>query len=67
MNLPLPSSDPGQRYLRFVLLSSDDGDSDFKHERVELLYNQSGGSDAAVVWLLGEGGDASSFAQFQVE
>lgn len=67
VNLPLPSSEPGQRYLRFILLSSDDGDSDFKHERIERLYHQSGGSDAAVVWLVGEAGEASSFAQFQIE
>lgn len=67
VNLPLPSSAPGQRYLRFALLSSADGDSAYKHQRVERLCHQSGGSDAAVVWLLGEGGDAASFMQFQIE
>lgn len=67
LNLPLPSSEPGQRYLRFALVCSTDGDSVYKHQRVERLFHQSGGSDAAVVWLLGEGGDAASFMHFQIE
>lgn len=67
VNMPLPSSQPGQRYLRFILLSSADGDPTEKHQRVERLYNLSGGSDAAVLWLLGDGSDASSFMQFQIE
>ncbi|KAJ4419870.1 hypothetical protein N0V82_004693 [Gnomoniopsis sp. IMI 355080] len=65
--MPLPSSQPGQRYLRFILLSSADGDSTCIQQRIERLYNLSDGSDAAIIWLLGEGGDASSFMQFQVE
>lgn len=67
MNLPLPSAQPGQRYLRFALFSTEDGDSAYRHQRVERLYHLSGGSDAAVVWLLGEGGNASSFMQVQLE
>ncbi|KAJ4397214.1 hypothetical protein N0V93_001438 [Gnomoniopsis smithogilvyi] len=67
VNMPLPSSRPGQRYLRFVLLSPDDEDSAYKQQRIERLYNLSGGRDAAVLWLLGEGGDASAFLQFQIE
>lgn len=67
MNLPLPASQPGQRYLRFILLSAEDGDTTYKHQRVERLYNMSGGSDAAIIWLLGEGGDASAYMQFQIE
>lgn len=67
MNLPLPCPEPGQRYLRFALLSYADGDPVYKHQRVERLYHQSGGSDAAVVWLLDKGGDAASFMEFQIE
>lgn len=67
VNMPLPSSQPGQRYLRFILLSSADGDSMYKHQRIERLCSLSGGSDAAVLWLLDEAGDASSFMQFQME
>lgn len=65
--MPLPSSQPGQRYLRFILLSPAEGDSRHKQERIERLYNLAGGNDAAVLWLLDEGGDASSFMQFQIE
>ncbi|KAJ0121550.1 hypothetical protein J7T55_008714 [Diaporthe amygdali] len=68
VNLPLPSPGaPGTRYLRFVLLSSADQDSTARRQRIERLENQSGGSDAAVVWLMGEGGDQSSYLQFQIE
>lgn len=65
--MPLPSSQPGQRYLRFTLLSSAEGDSAYKQQRIERLYNLAGGNDAAVIWLLDEGGDASLFTQFQIE
>lgn len=67
VNLPLPGSQPGQRYLRFILLSAEDEDSTYRHQRAERLYNMSGGSDAAIIWLLGEGGDASEYMQFQIE
>lgn len=67
VNMPLPSMEPGQRYLRFILLSSANNEVATKLQRVERLYHQSGGSDAAVVWLLGEGGNVSSFMQFQIE
>lgn len=67
MNLPLPSTHPGQRYLRFVLLSTADGDSGYRHQRVDRLYHLSAGSDAAIIWLLDDGGGGSSFAQFQIE
>ncbi|CAN8098862.1 unnamed protein product [Discula destructiva] len=67
VNLPLPSpQQPGQRYLRFVLLSSADEESAYKLQRVERLYNLSGGSDAAVLWLLDESGDPFAFMQFQI-
>lgn len=67
VNLPVPSSEPGQRYLRFALLSSEESDSAIKMQRIARLYHQSGGNDAAVVWLLEKGGDTSSFAKFQIE
>lgn len=67
MNLPLPGPQPGQRYLRFILLSPEDEDVTYKHQRIERLYNLSGGRDAAVLWLLDEGGDASAYMQFQIE
>ncbi|ROV97526.1 hypothetical protein VSDG_04528 [Cytospora chrysosperma] len=69
VNLPLPSPKeaPGTRYLRFILLSSADHDMTAVHQRVERLENLSGGCDAALVWLLGEGGDgASAFLHFQL-
>ncbi|KAL1878766.1 hypothetical protein Daus18300_002042 [Diaporthe australafricana] len=68
VNLPLPSlGAPGTRYLRFLLLSSADQDSTARRERIERLENQSGGTDAAVIWLTGEGGDQFSYLQFQIE
>lgn len=70
VNLPLPSPKeaPGTRYLRFILLSSADHDMTAVHQRVERLENLSGGCDAALVWLLGEGGDgASAFLHFQLK
>ncbi|KAI3397874.1 hypothetical protein diail_10275 [Diaporthe ilicicola] len=68
VNLPLPSPGaPGTRYLRFLLLSSTDQDPAARRQRIERLENQSGGSDAAVIWLMGEGGDQSSYLQFQIE
>ncbi|PSR92074.1 hypothetical protein BD289DRAFT_188934 [Coniella lustricola] len=68
VNLPLPSISPGQRYLRFVLLSNTDGDSAYKHQRVERLYHLSAGSDTAIIWLFGDNGDGPlSYAQFQIE
>ncbi|KUI53914.1 hypothetical protein VP1G_01312 [Cytospora mali] len=68
VNLPLPSSKdaPGTRYLRFILLSSADHDVTAIHQRIERLENLSGGCDAAIVWLLGDGGDASSYIQFRL-
>ncbi|ROW11304.1 hypothetical protein VMCG_01027 [Cytospora schulzeri] len=69
VNLPLPSprDAPGTQYLRFILLSSADHDVMAIYQRIERLENLSGGCDAAVVWLLGEGGDgASAFMQFQL-
>ncbi|KUI66615.1 hypothetical protein VM1G_01815 [Cytospora mali] len=68
VNLPLPSSKdaPGTRYLRFILLSSADQDVTAIHRRIERLENLSGGCDAAIVWLLGDGGDASTYIQFQL-
>lgn len=68
VNLPLPNPGaPGTRYLRFLLLSSADQDSTARRERIERLESQSGGIDAAVIWLTGEGGDQSSYLQFQIE
>ncbi|KAF3769088.1 hypothetical protein M406DRAFT_72038 [Cryphonectria parasitica EP155] len=67
VNLPLPSTHPGQRYLRFVLLSAADGDISYRHQRVERLYHLSGNNDAAVIWLLGSAGCTSSFIQFQIK
>ncbi|KAK2611113.1 hypothetical protein N8I77_004489 [Diaporthe amygdali] len=68
VNLPLPSPGaPGTRYLRFILLSSADQDSTARRQRIGRLEKQSGGSDAAVVWLMGEGGDQSSYSQFQID
>lgn len=64
VNLPLPSPDaPGTRYLRFLLLSSADQDPLARRLRIERLENQSGGGDAAIIWLLGEGSDDSSYLQ----
>lgn len=63
VNMPLP----GSRYLRFVLLSQADGDATYKHQRVERLYHQSGGKEAAVIWLLDDGGSPLSFMSFQIE
>ncbi|KAH8788709.1 hypothetical protein F5883DRAFT_635577 [Diaporthe sp. PMI_573] len=68
VNLPLPSPDaPGTRYLRFLLLSLADHDPTARRKRIERLENQSGGGDAAIIWLLGEGGDECSYLQFQIE
>lgn len=65
VNLPLPSpSAPGTRYLRFLLLSPADQDPIARRLRIERLENQSGGRDAAIIWLLGEGGDDFSYLQF---
>ncbi|ROW14864.1 hypothetical protein VPNG_03782 [Cytospora leucostoma] len=69
VNLPLPSprNAPGTRYLRFILLSSVDHDVPTRQQRIERLEALSGGSDAAVVWLMENGGDAtSSFMRFQL-
>lgn len=63
VNMPLPNS----RYLRFILLSCVDGDAADKHQRVERLYHQSGGREAAIIWLLDEGGNPSSLMGFQIE
>lgn len=69
INLPLPSprNAPGTRYLRFILLSSADHDVPTRLQRTERLQALSGGSDAAVVWLMEKGADAaSSFMRFQL-
>ncbi|KAG8165285.1 hypothetical protein KVR01_005560 [Diaporthe batatas] len=64
VNLPLPSPDaPGTRYLRFLLLSPADQDPRARHLRIERLENQSGGGDAAIIWLVGEGSDESPYLQ----
>ncbi|POS78235.1 hypothetical protein DHEL01_v203372 [Diaporthe helianthi] len=64
VNLPLPSPDaPGTRYLRFLLLSPADQDPLARRRRIERLENQSGGGDAAIIWLLGEGSHESSYLQ----
>ncbi|KAG6363206.1 hypothetical protein INS49_008302 [Diaporthe citri] len=68
VNLPLPSPGaPGTRYLRFLLLSPADQDPTARRQRIERLENQSGGNEAAIIWLVEEGGDQSSFLQFQIE
>lgn len=68
VNLPLPSPGaPGTRYLRFLLLSPADQVATTRQQRIERLENQSGGSDAAIIWLMGEGDDQSSYLQFQIE
>lgn len=67
-NLPLPSPGaPGTRYLRFLLLSPADQDPTARRQRIERFENQSGGNDAAIIWLMGEDGDLSSYLQFQIE
>ncbi|KAJ9157958.1 hypothetical protein NKR23_g511 [Pleurostoma richardsiae] len=56
-----------QELFRFVVLSASDLASPSETEqRIDRLYNLTGGSNVGLVFLLGEGGDMSGFMQLQL-
>lgn len=68
----MPPASPAQRGCEpflFVLLSAPHVGTEETRQRIQRLYHLAGGSNVAVILLLGEGGnqDMTAFMQLQME
>lgn len=67
MHVAKSESTPNHGVFLFILLSQVDLGSDQTEHRLNRLAHLTGGTNVAVVFLLGEGGDMSGFMQLQLE